>query len=71
MRSRMLSATPRAIAPMLATKTQRHKYIIFCAFVSLWLILDQAPFALGAADGASKNPQREGKQHDQKSEQYK
>src|SRR5688500_3872055 len=32
-------------------------------------VLDQAPLALGASDGTSKDPKREGQQHNEKSEQ--
>lgn len=35
---------------------------------AMFLILNQASFTLGPTDGASKDPEREGKQDDQKAE---
>ncbi len=43
--------------------------MVACAGGSVKLVLDQAALALGASHGASKNPERKGKQHREKAEQ--
>ena len=55
---------------MVNQATKRHKkgqLRSLCA--SLWLILDQAAFAFGAADGAGEDPEGEGKEDDEKGEE--
>ena len=63
MRSRTLSATPRDTGVMLDRIDRIFK-------IYRILILDQTAFTFSAPDRTPENPKREGKQHDQKSEQY-
>ena len=66
MRSRTLSATPSDIQNDGSTLDR-----IYRIFQNERLILDQAPFALRPAYRATENPKREGKEHDEKTEQRK